>query len=58
MADLYRGLFIADLHIGAMDYETTYDGLMYLRDVLAEYTKDELLDFIIIGGDYFDKQLY
>lgn len=55
---MYRGLFIADLHIGAMDYETTYDGLMYLRDVLAEYTKDELLDFIIIGGDYFDKQLY
>jgi DNA repair exonuclease SbcCD nuclease subunit len=54
----YRGLFLADIHIGAMSYENTYDGISYLREKLQELTKEKPLDFIIIGGDFFDKQLY
>lgn len=54
----YRGLFIADIHIGAMSYEDTYDGIMYIRDLLKDLTKEDRLDFIIIGGDFFHKQLY
>lgn len=54
----YRGLFIADIHIGALSYTDTYDGIMYIRDQLKEITKEGRLDFIIIGGDFFDKQLY
>ena len=55
---MYRGIFIADIHIGAMKYDDTYDGCMYLKDLLKSYTKEGPLDFIIIGGDFFDKQLY
>lgn len=55
---MYRGLFMADIHIGAMSYKDTFDGILYIRDLLDSYTKDGPLDFIIIGGDYFDKQLY
>ena len=53
-----RGLFIADIHIGAMNYTDTYDGIMYIKALLQDLTKEERLDFIIIGGDFFDKQLY
>ena len=49
---------MADIHIGAMSYKDTFDGILYIRDLLDSYTKDGPLDFIIIGGDYFDKQLY
>lgn len=55
---MYRGLFLADIHIGAMSYPQTYDECMYLKELLQEYRKDGILDFIIIGGDFFDKQLY
>lgn len=54
----YRGLFIADIHIGAMNYEDTYDGIMYIKSLLQDLTKEGRLDFIIIGGDFFHKQLY
>ena len=54
----YRGLFLADIHIGAMNYEDTYDGIMYLKSLLQDLTKDGRLDFIVIGGDFFHKQLY
>ena len=36
----YRGLFLADIHIGAMNYEDTYDGIMYLKSLLQDLTKD------------------
>ena len=49
---------MADIHIGAMDYDQTYREYTHLRSLLKEYTKDELFDFIVIGGDFFDKQLY
>lgn len=55
---MYRGLFLADIHIGAMDYDQTYNEVMYLKNLLQEYRKDGQLDFIVIGGDFFDKQLY
>lgn len=55
---MYRGLFMADIHIGSMPYKDTFDAISYIKDMLKAYTKDGPLDFIIIGGDYFDKQLY
>ena len=55
---MYRGLVFADIHIGAMSYDQTYDECMHIRDILKEYTREKLLDFIIIAGDFFDKQLY
>ena len=55
---MYRGLFFADIHIGAMDYNQTYEECMYIKKLLEEYRKDGILDFIILGGDFFDKQLY
>lgn len=55
---MYRGLFLADIHIGALPWEQSYNEYMWIRDMLKKYTEDELLDFIIIGGDYFDKQFY
>ena len=55
---MYRGLFFADIHIGAMTYDQTCNECMYIKDLLKEYRKDGILDFIILGGDFFDKQLY
>lgn len=55
---MYRGLCLADIHVGAMKYEQTYKEYVHLRSLLKEFTKDNLLDFIIINGDFFDKQLY
>lgn len=55
---MYRGLFFADIHIGAMSYDQTYEEVLYIRDILKEYTRESLLDFIVIGGDFFDKQFY
>lgn len=56
---IYRGLFLADIHIGVMKYEQTCTEMDYLYSLLANYTAGgKLLDFIIIGGDYFDKQFY
>lgn len=55
---MYRGLFLADIHIGALSYEQTYKECDYLRKLLRMYREDSLLDFIILGGDFFDKQLY
>lgn len=55
---MYRGLFLADVHVGAMDYEQTYREYLHMKSLLKEYTKDDLFDFIIIGGDFFDKQLF
>lgn len=54
----YRGLFMADIHIGALSYTDTYDGIMYIKKILKNLCKNERLDYIIIGGDFFDKQLY
>ena len=54
----YRGLFLADIHVGAMDLAQTYLEIDYIGKVLKEYTKERLLDFIIIGGDFFDRQFY
>ena len=54
----YRGLFMADIHVGALSYTDTYDGIMYIKDLLKDLCKEERLDYIIIGGDFFDKQLY
>lgn len=54
----YRGLFLADIHIGAMSYDDTYNGITYIRDLLREMTKEDIFDFIIVGGDFFDKQIY
>ena len=54
----YRGLVLADIHIGAMSNEDTYTGIMYLKSLLQDLTKDGRLDFIVIGGDFFHKQLY
>ena len=49
----YRGLFIADIHIGALSYTDTYDGIMYIKDQLKEITK-EVFDGNIhyITGDF------
>lgn len=55
---MYRGLFFADLHIGVMDHSHTYDTLENIRNILTEYKKEGPIDFIIVGGDLFDKQLY
>lgn len=55
---LLRGIFIADIHIGAMSYDDTKEMLNYFKATMKEYTKKELLDFIIVGGDFFDKQIY
>ena len=54
----YRGLFMADIHVGVLSYTDTYDGIMYIKDLLKDLCKEERLDYIIIGGDFFDKQLY
>ena len=55
---MYRGLFLADIHIGAMSYNQTCIEYEFLKSLLKKYTKDSLLDFIIVGGDFFDKQAY
>lgn len=55
---MYHGLFFADLHIGAMEHSYTYDTLENIRGILEEYKKENPIDFIIVGGDLFDKQLY
>lgn len=55
---MYRGLCLADVHIGAMSYEHSCDELAHIKSVLKEFTKDDLLDFIIVAGDFFEKQLY
>lgn len=55
---MYKGLCFADIHIGAMDYEQTEKECKHLQNILEMYTKEEPLDFIIIAGDFFDKQLY
>ena len=34
-----RGLFIADIHIGAMNYTDTYDGIMYIKALLQDLTE-------------------
>lgn len=54
----YRGIFIADIHIGALPIDQTQVEIEYLRSLLRAYSKKELLDFIIVGGDFFDKQFY
>lgn len=51
-------MFLADIHIGVMDYDQTAKECLYIEQLLKEYTEDELLDFVVIGGDFFDKQLY
>lgn len=55
---MYRGLFLADIHIGALPYDQTCLEVDHLKKLLKNYTTESLLDFIIIGGDYFDKQMY
>lgn len=55
----YRGLFLADLHFGAQSLEQTEKEVEWLKIYLKEeIKKDGLFDFIIIGGDYFDHQMY
>lgn len=58
MISLYEGLFLADVHIGALTFEQTCKEIAHFKKLLKEYTKDRLLDFIIIGGDFFHKQMY
>ena len=55
---MYEGLFLADVHIGALTFEQTCKEIAHFKKLLKEYTKDRLLDFIIIGGDFFHKQMY
>lgn len=55
---MYRGLFFADLHVGAMSLHNTEKSIENIKNILKDYTKDSLLDFIILGGDFFDKQFY
>lgn len=55
---MYRGLFLADIHIGAMGYDQTCVEYEFFRSLLKKYTENGLLDFIVVGGDFFDKQVY
>lgn len=57
---MYKGLVLADVHIGALSYEQTCKECNYLKTLLKAYSNDgkNALDFIIVAGDFFDKQLY
>lgn len=50
----YKGLVLADIHIGALSVSQTYKELQFLKD----YLRDRYFDFIIVAGDLFDKKLY
>ena len=52
---MHKGIFIADVHIGAVSIEETEQQLESYRAILDSI---DHIDFIVIGGDLFDKQLY
>ena len=52
---MHKGLFIADIHIGVVSIEETKEQLKMYEEQLKSVGP---LDFLIIGGDLFDKQLY
>lgn len=51
----YNGIVLADVHVGAMSYETTYKEYMYLKNYIEFHGK---FDYAIIAGDLFDRKLY
>ena len=51
---MHKGLFIADVHIGAVSIEETEEQLKSYEEILESMQPD----FVVIGGDLFDKQLY
>lgn len=51
----YQGIFIADLHIGAMPRVKLQKEL---ETILYPYLETMDLDFVIFCGDYFDHKLY
>ena len=51
----YQGIFIADLHIGAMPRVKLQKEL---DTILYPYLETMDLDFVIFCGDYFDHKLY
>ena len=52
---IYEGIILADIHIGAMNFEETYKEYMYLQNYIQEHGK---FDYAIIAGDLFDRRLY
>lgn len=50
----YKGIVLADIHIGAFNIDKLYDEL----SLLFNYLETNKVDFIIICGDYFDKKLF
>lgn len=51
----YNGIVLADIHIGVMNYEETYNEYMYLKSYIDQHGK---FDYAIIAGDLFDRRLY
>lgn len=51
----YRGLFLADLHIGDMPKAQLEHEI---QTVLYPYLEEHDLDFVIFGGDYFGHRLF
>lgn len=49
-----NGLFIADIHIGAMSIDQTKIEINFLK----EYIENKYFDYIIIGGDFWDRKIY
>lgn len=51
----YKGIFIADLHIGDMPMKQLETEI---QEVLYPYLETHDLDFVIFGGDYFGHRLF
>ena len=53
----YNIVTIADIHRGAIDPEIHNDHLEFIFAFLDEFTKDDVIDMIVIIGDYWDSNM-
>lgn len=51
---IYKGIVISDLHVGAMNLERTREE--FTNVFISHIKKMKKLDFLIVDGDFFDKQ--
>jgi len=52
----YHGFIISDIHVGAMNLEQLHKE--YQKLFIEEIRSAKKLDFIIVGGDFFDRKFY
>ena len=52
----YKGYVISDIHVGAFDLEALYNE--YTELFINRIKKDKDVNFIIVGGDFFDHKFY